>query len=294
MNLASEVLAQLAPDARANYVGAFQDGQTGLAEHGLTTPLRLSHFLAQILHETGGGKVLIENLTYTTAARLLQIFGAGQHSAAIRDDEVPGLLNNPQRLAERVYGLGNPGKARELGNIRQGDGYKYRGRGALQTTGSLNYQRAGNRAGVDFYAEPDLMMAPSHILAPALNHWTDHGLNAAADRNDIRTITKAINGGFIGLAERQKWFDSIWPLANGGTAPVDPWEAATADEQTVWLQRALNDLGLRPILVVDGLYGPATIAAVKWFQAQAGLTVDGDAGEFTRAAIRLRLAAARR
>ena len=55
---------------------------------------------------------------------------------------------SPQRLAERVYGLGNPSKARELANTRLGDGYKYRGRGPLQTTGSLNYQRAGNRAGV--------------------------------------------------------------------------------------------------------------------------------------------------
>jgi putative chitinase len=293
MNLASEVLAALAPDARANYVGAFQNGETALATHQITTPLRLSHFLAQILQETGGGKTLVENLTYTTQARLLQIFGVGNHSAAIRPDEVSSLLNNPERLAERVYGLGNPSKARELGNIRPGDGYKYRGRGALQTTGSLNYQRAGNRAGVDFYASPDLMVAASHILAPALNDWTDHGLNAPADRNDIRTITKAINGGYNGIAERQEWFDKIWPLANGG-APDEPWQVATANAETAWLQRSLNDLGLRPVLVVDGLYGPATKAGVKWFQAQVGLTVDGEAGEITRAAIRLRLAAARR
>jgi len=290
MNLASEVFAALAPGARANYAGAFEQGETALAGHQITTPLRLSHFLAQILHETGGGKVLVENLTYTTQARLLLIFGVGNHSAAIRTEEVPNLLNNPERLAERVYGLGNPSKARELGNIRQGDGYKYRGRGALQTTGSLNYQRAGNRAGVDFYADPDLMLAPSHVLSPALNHWTDRGLNAPADRNDINMITKAINGGYNGIADRRAWFEQIWPLANGGDAPVDPWQAAAADDQTAWLQRALNDLGFRPVLVVDGLYGPATTEAVKWFQTEVGIGVDGDAGEITRAAIRLRLA----
>lgn len=293
MNLASEVLAALAPEARANYVGAFQNGEIALEEHQITPPLRLSHFLAQMLHETGGGKILIENLTYTTAERLLLIFGVGHHSAAIQKDEVSGLLNNPQRLAERVYGLGNPGKARELGNIRQGDGYKYRGRGPLQTTGSLNYQRAGNRARVDFYADPDLILAPNHVLSPAMNDWTDRGLNGLADRNDIRAITKAINGGYNGITDRQAWFDKIWPLANGGVAPVEPWQASTPDTQTAWLQQALDELGFRPTLAVDGRYGPATTEGVKWFQAQTGLTVDGDAGEITRRAIRMRLAAVR-
>jgi putative chitinase len=293
MNRASEVLAALAPAASANYTGAFENGDDAVIQHQITTPLRLSHFLAQILHETGGGKILVENLTYTTAERLLLIFGVGHHSAAIQADEVSGLLNNPQRLAERVYGLGNPSKARELGNTQPGDGYKYRGRGPLQTTGSLNYQRAGNRAGVDFYADPDLIIAPDHVLSPALNDWTDQGLNGPADRNDIRAITKAINGGYNGIAERQAWFDKIWPLANGGVAPDEPWQASAADEETAWLQRALNDLGFRPALVVDGRSGPATREGVKWFQAQTGLTVDGDAGEITRAALRLRLATVR-
>src|ERR1035438_1921170 len=131
MNRASVVLGALAPDASANYFGAFENGDNAIIQHQITTPLRLSHFLAQILHETGGGKILVENLAYTTAERLLLIFGLGHHSAAIRADEVSDLLNNPQRLAERVYGLGNPSKARELANTRLGDGYKYRGRGPL-------------------------------------------------------------------------------------------------------------------------------------------------------------------
>jgi putative chitinase len=286
MTLASEVFAVLAPSARSNYVVAFQTGEAALESHQITTPLRLSHFLAQMLEETGGGNILIENLTYTTADRLMLIFGVGNHSAAVRTDEVAGLLNNPQRLAERVYGLGNPSKARELGNIRQGDGYKYRGRGPLQTTGSLNYQRAGNRAGVDFYTSPDLILEPAHVLSPALNDWTDNGLNGPADRNDLRAITKAINGGYNGLAERQAWFDKVWPLANGGVAPIAPWEVSTPDAETAWLQQALNDLGYRPLLKVDGLYGPATRETVKSFQKKTGLTVDGEAGTITMSAIR--------
>jgi putative chitinase len=293
MSLASEVFVALAPRARSNYLAAFEKTAAGLETHQITTALRLSHFLAQMLHETGGGNILIENLNYISADRLLLIFGVGHHSAAVRTDEVSGLLNNPERLAERVYGLGNPPKARELGNLRQGDGYKYRGRGPLQTTGSINYQRAGNRAGVDFYAHPDLILEPDHVLVPALNDWTDHGLNGPADRNDLRAITKAINGGYNGLADRQAWFDKAWPLANGGVAPMDPWEASTPDAETQWLQQALNDLGFRPLLDVDGRYGPATREAVRWFQTETGLTVDGDAGDITRAAIRASLAALR-
>ncbi|HEX3486669.1 MAG TPA: peptidoglycan-binding protein [Micropepsaceae bacterium] len=289
MNLAGTILTTLAPNARSNYVEAFQNGEPALNRHEITTPLRLAHFLAQFLHETGGGRVLEENLNYTTADRLAAIFGEGHHSAAIRADEVTALLSNPQGLAERVYGLGNPGKARELGNLRAGDGYRFRGRGPLQTTGGSNYQRAATRAGVDFYANPDLIVTPENVLSPALNEWTDNGLNAAADRNDIRAITKAINGGYNGITERQTWFDKIWPLANGAATPPEAWQAATPDESTSWLQTALNRVGADPSLVVDGRYGPATTQAVKWFQGQAGLTVDGIAGDITRAALRARL-----
>ena len=82
--------------------------------------------------------------------------------------------------------------------------------------------------------------------------WADGSLNAAADKNDIRTITRVINGGFIGLSERQHWFERIWPLASGNGAPPEAWKVANADDDTRWLQEALNDLGSRPPLLVDG------------------------------------------
>jgi putative chitinase len=293
MPAAVDIFRAVAPGAHANYVTAFANGDALLQQFGVNTPLRIAHFLAQVLHETGGGNVLFENLSYTTPERLLQIFGVGNHSAAVRPEEVPGLLRNPEALAERVYGLGNPRKARELGNTRPGDGFKYRGGGVLQTTGGGNYQRMGDRAGVDFFADPNLIVAPEHALKPALQEWAEGRLNAAADRNDIRTITKVINGGFNGLDERQAWFDRIWPIASGAAAPPPAWEAAEADDNTRWLQQALNTLGVRPPLDVDGRYGPATTAAVKWFQSIASLKIDGIAGDVTRAAIRLRLAAIR-
>jgi len=136
---------------------------------------------------------------------------------------------------------------------------------------------------------PDLVVDPRYALQPAVLEWSDGNLNAAADRNDIRTITCIINGGYIGLGERQHWFDRIWPIASGTATPPPAWQAADADEDTRWLQESLNHLGVQPQLLVDGRYGPATTAAVKWFQGIAGIPVDGVAGDVTRAALRLRL-----
>jgi putative chitinase len=289
----SEILRSVAPNAKSNYVDGFTNSQDLLFQFGINTPLRISHFLAQVLHETGGGTVLFENLSYTTPARLLQIFGIGHHSAAIRPEEIDGLIGNPQALAERVYGLGNPRKARELGNTRPGDGYRYRGAGALQTTGGANYKKMGDLSGVDFYGQPDLIVDPAHVLKPAIHEWDLGKLNAAADKNDIRTITRVINGGYNGITERQAWFDRIWRRANATDTPPDPSQVAKPDTSTRWLQQALNDLGYQPKLTVDGRYGSQTTTAVKWFQGLANVTVDGVAGDVTRAAIKLRLAAIR-
>jgi putative chitinase len=206
------VVQQVAPRIKPNYMDAFQQCDALFAQFGITTPLRIAHFLAQVMHETGGGTVLYESLYYTTSDRLLAIFGVGNHSAAIRPEEVGGLLRNERALAERVYGLGNPPKAKELGNSRPGDGYRFRGSGLLQTTGGANFQRMGDKAGVDFYNHPELIVSPEHALKPALYEWDEGNLNAAADANDIRKITRRINGGFNGLDDRRAWFDKIWPL----------------------------------------------------------------------------------
>jgi putative chitinase len=210
-----DIFRAVAPNARDNYVEAFADGDALLRQFGIDAPLRVAHFLAQVLHETGGGRVLFESLNYSTPERLLKIFGVGHHSAAVRPEEVAGLLHNEEALAERVYGLGNPSKARELGNTRPGDGFRYRGGGVLQTTGGANYKRMGDKAGVDFFGDPLLIVAAEHALKPALQEWAEGNLNEAADRNDIRRITKVINGGFNGLDERQAWFDKVRPLASG-------------------------------------------------------------------------------
>ncbi len=284
------IVRKVAPRCYPNYLKAFENGDELFERFNINTPLRIAHFLAQALYETGRGTILFESLKYKTAARLLEIFGVGRHSAAIRPDEVDRYLNNERALAERVYGLGNPKKAKELGNTKPGDGYKYRGGGLLQTTGGANYARMGKLAGVDFYANPDLIVAPEAALLPALHEWDEGGLSSYADQNDIRKITRIINGGYNGLSGRTDLFDAVWDVV-GGKAETQAvaWKAADASDDTRELQEALNDVGAEPALVVDGRYGPETAKAVEWFQAQAKIPVDGNAGAVTRAALELRL-----
>ena len=210
----SALIARVAPDAVPVYVRAFAAGDALLRAHGINRPLRLAHFLTQVLHATGRGTMLFEFLYFTAPARLLARFGEGNHVAAIRAEEVPGLLRNERGLAERVYGLGNPAMAQELGNSEPGDGWRYRGGGLLQTTGRANFRRLSGLAGVDYEANPDLIVDRAYALLPAVQAWCNGGLNIAADRNDIVAITRALTGGLNGLAERRDLFAEIRAVAD--------------------------------------------------------------------------------
>lgn len=205
------VIRKVAPSAHANYMEAFRQGEQLFEEHGITTPQRMAHFLAQVMQETGRLKVLREKMDYSVK-RMLEIFGVGHHSARITPAEAPSLAHHPEALAERVYGLGNPRKARELGNTEPGDGFRYRGNGILQTTGRGAHRTAGEAVGLDFEGHPELVTAPEHALKPALHEWTAGDLNRFADRDAIRTITLRINGGLNGFEERKAFFRQIRPL----------------------------------------------------------------------------------
>lgn len=205
------VLRRVAPRAHANYMEAFRQGTPLLEQHGITTPQRMAHFLAQVMQETGRLRVLRENMSYS-AQRMLVIFGVGRHSARVTPAEAARLANHPEALSERVYGLGNPRKARELGNTEPGDGFRYRGNGILQTTGRGAHRSAGETVDLDFEGHPELVTAPEHALKPALHEWTAGNLNRFADRDDIRTVTRRINGGLNGFEERQAFFRRLRAL----------------------------------------------------------------------------------
>jgi putative chitinase len=204
-------LRRVAPGARADYLQAIREGGPLFEQHGITTPRRMAHFLAQAMQETGSFTILRESMNYR-APRILAIFGEGIHSAKVTPAEAEALAHNERALAERVYGLGNPRKARDLGNTEPGDGFRFRGNGVLQMTGRKAHRLRGLANGLDFVNEPELATLPEHALKPALQEWTDGNLNEAADRDDIVKITRVINGGANGLPERRAFFNRLFPL----------------------------------------------------------------------------------
>lgn len=223
-----DIIRRVAPSARGEYLAAFEDGDALLKKYGITTKRRLAHFLAQVCHESGGLTLQWESGAYS-AKRLLEIFGVGRHSARVTPIEAQRLAYNGPAIFERVYGLGNPKKARELGNTQPGDGYRYRGGGILQTTGRGNYRRMGQKCGVDFEAHPELVVSAEHALKPALVEWGEGNLNTYADRDEIEPITKRINGGYNGLADRRRWLAKI-KQALALTSPLELRASASEPE----------------------------------------------------------------
>ena len=103
----------------------------------------------------------------------------------------------------REYASGAEYEGRhDLGNIRAGDGKRFRGRGPIQITGRANYEKYGRKLGIDLVSKPELAETPDIGVKTAILYWNDHGLNVYADKDDVRTITKRINGGYNGLNSR--------------------------------------------------------------------------------------------
>lgn len=274
-----DIIRKLAPKASPALLSAFAR-TADLTAAELTTPLRLAHFAAQVAVETDGFTALRESGRYS-AKRIVEVFGVGRHSAAVTPAEAAALASDEAALFERVYGLGNPKKARELGNTGPGDGWRYRGGGAMHTTGRAAYARIG------LEASPDAIVTEPYCLRGAFDLWSAKGCNRLADGNDIRAITQRVNGGYNGYDLRVAWFNKIWPLLRGD-APAESWKAAEASPSTQILQQQLVALGYD--IKVDGRFGPATAKAVAAFQKSAGVRVDGIAGDVTLAALKARLA----
>ena len=190
---------------------------------------------------------------------------------------------------EFASGAAYEGRA-DLGNTEPGDGPRYKGRGLLQLTGRANYRRFGRLIGVDLEAEPRRAAEPRLSLRIACLYWSERGLNAPADLDDLRAVTRAINGGLNGLADRRicllraKAALGLGSREDGVVPPAQPLLGAGArGPRVAALQARLNGRGAA--LAVDGIYGPATALAVRRWQAQNGLAADGIAGPETWASL---------
>ena len=170
----------------------------------ITTPLRLAHFLSQCGHESGGFRLVNENVNYS-AAGLKGIFGKYFHG-----NLAESYARQPQKIASRVYG-GRMGNGAES----TGDGYKFRGRGYIQLTGKDNYTRFGKFIGEDTVANPDLV-ATKYPLASAAFFFDSNKLWSICDKGSdnatVTAVTKRVNGGTIGLADRIKHFNEYYNL----------------------------------------------------------------------------------
>ena len=166
-----------------------------IEEFEINTTERISMFLAQVGHESGGLTKLHENLNYK-AARLVQIF-----PKYFRDVDPDDYGGKPEAIANRVYAdrMGN-------GSEDSGDGYRFRGRGAVQLTGRSNYTACGKDLGIDLETNPDYLETPEGAIRSAAWFWDQHDLNEYADNGDVTMVTKRINGGTIGLEERAELY----------------------------------------------------------------------------------------
>ena len=225
--------------ARADLVAAIVRGwPTAVVKARLTTRLRAAHFLAQIMTETGGLQILEESGAYR-AARILEIFGVGHHSAAVTEAEARRIAAMPvaQRgpvLFNRVYGVGNPRKMREFNNTGPNDGWLYRGGGMMQATGKSNYAAMSKKTGLPLVEHPELLHQPDSAFVAAYLEWAQDGrCSAAADRDDVVAVRKIINGGGNGLAECRVYLTRAKKaLVDYAPAPAGDVELERADQVT--------------------------------------------------------------
>ena len=187
---------------------------------------------------------------------------------------------------------------KDLGNTQKGDGPRYRGRGLIQTTGRANYRDATtavrklNSSAPDFEANPVALEEFPWALLAGIIYWQSRKINSAADRDDVVRVTKLINGGDRGLAERKEYLrkaKKIWmsddaPLQADDDDPHPTLRKGSKGHDVTILQNELIEAGFR--VLADGDFGENTVEAVKAFQASQGLEPDGVVGRGTWDALR--------
>ena len=196
MAITQQQLLQILPQARA-VAGFFVPAlNTAMARFKINSPVRMAAFIAQVGHESGQLTRMVENLNYS-AARIVELGNASAPSTRWRSlvPQAKAIERNPRAFAEAVYGG-------RMGNDKPGDGFKYRGRGLIQLTGANNYRAAGAGLGLDLVNHPELVAQPDTAALVAGWFWQSNGLNELADSGQFAKITRTINGGLTGQADR--------------------------------------------------------------------------------------------
>lgn len=204
MILTAEQLAQIMPKADAvTWAAALTPA---MAEFEISTPTRVAHFLGQLAHESIELTRREENLNYSSR-RLIEVWPKRFNAVSAEM-----YAHSPEKLANYVY-AGRYGN----GDEASGDGWRYRGRGPMQLTFRSNYAAAGKGIGLTLEEQPDLVLDPKVGARTAAWYWHDKGLNALADVGKLEAITRAINGGVLGLADRTRNVARAFEVLNGAT-----------------------------------------------------------------------------
>ena len=257
-------LARLWPRAPHSKVAAIAAvAEHVFAEQGLDSPLLRAHCMAQISHENGAGTIGRESTNYSTPARILEVFGVGHHSAAVRPEEAEQLVHKPEELAERVYGLGNPRKAKELGNTQAGDGFRFRGNGDLQMTGRDAHRRIGKMTGHDLEGDPEQLQDPATAFRVAVTEFVELGCLAPAAEDNAIDVRRLVNGGskkvpvskLNGLNECQVWLRKWKDALDGIEEPARRPRAAPQEEAKPITQSTIFKGG-----IAGGLAGATEVA----------------------------------
>lgn len=211
MKLSPSQFAALFPRAKAEILPHLNHA---MAVYGIESPVRMAAFLAQIGHESAGLTVVTENLNYS-AQGLANTWPKRFAEDPNAKEKKPNrdalfLARKPAEIANHVYALrlGN-------GDVKSGDGWRYRGRGFIQITGRNNYMNASMALGRDFVADSGLLETPEFASLTAGWWWFAHGLNELADGAKFDAITKVINGGYNGLPDRTQRWKQATEVLNG-------------------------------------------------------------------------------
>jgi putative chitinase len=189
--------------------------QGALARFGINTPMQVAAWIAQCAHESAGFKTLTENLNYSadTMAAVwpsrFAVLGPDKKPVKVKGKNQPNkfalaLHRQPEAIANTVYA-----NRMANGNIESGEGWKYRGRGLKQLTGKDNYTRCGQGLNMDLVGNPDLLLTPEGASLSAAWFWSTNKCGPIADSGDFVALTKKINGGTIGLEDRQKRYNAV-------------------------------------------------------------------------------------
>lgn len=250
---------ELFPRADAATTAAFIADKDSLFEQfGLLGNLtRLHFFLAQIGHESGGLTITKERLSYS-AKRMTEVWPSRFRTEAAAEP----YARNPEGLANQVY-------ASRMGNgpPESGDGWRYRGRGYIQITGKDAYAKVGGFTGLDLVNNPDDAFDPAKALLVACGVWQWKGLNERSDTGDFVKVTRRINGGTNGLADRRAWLDKVHRILGEG-----PNDAIVVDTSVIIsVQQALQKNGFPEVGAADGIIGVRTLSAISRYRLRKGM-----------------------